>query len=220
VSFSATLNSYTVTPSGTNVTISPSSPVSVNYGSTAAFTVTANSGYIRSSSVGGTCPAGSWSGSVYTTGAITSSCTVTFSATGTSYTASWVVASTSGWGTGGCGTATERGTTTSGDALQASWTDTRGASTATVTLNMNWKFYCSPSSYTVTINGVSYGAGTLPAASCVCNGTPFATTSQTFTGVAINAGGTNTIRLTETTGGYSWIGVLDYNGYAFQVTVQ
>lgn len=42
--------------------------------------MTANSGYSLSTSVGGTCPAGSWSGSTYTTGAVTGSCSVSFAA--------------------------------------------------------------------------------------------------------------------------------------------
>jgi hypothetical protein len=84
VSFSATLippTTYNVTPSGSNVSISPSGVQTVNAGSGASFTVTANSGYTRSNTVGGTCPAGSWSGNVYTTGAVNANCTVSFSAT-------------------------------------------------------------------------------------------------------------------------------------------
>jgi len=71
-----------VTPSGDgHETISPSTPQTVNYGATQQFTVTANTGYALSQTVGGTCPVGSWTGSTYTTGAITSSCSVSFSAT-------------------------------------------------------------------------------------------------------------------------------------------
>ena len=86
VTFGATINTYTVTPSGTNVTISPSSAQTVNYNTTQAFTVTASTGYTLSSTVGGTCAAGSWSGSTYTTGAVTANCTVSFSATLNTYT--------------------------------------------------------------------------------------------------------------------------------------
>lgn len=76
-----TPNGFTITPSGDdNETIAPSTPQTVTAGATQSFTVTANSGFTVSNSVGGTCPAGSWSASVYTTGAITASCTVTFSA--------------------------------------------------------------------------------------------------------------------------------------------
>ena len=74
-------NVYVVTPSGTNVAISPSTPQTVSIGTTQAFTVTANTGYTLSPTVGGTCPLGSFSGSTYTTGAITANCTVSFSAT-------------------------------------------------------------------------------------------------------------------------------------------
>jgi hypothetical protein len=80
VSFSAASVLYSVTPSGANLAISPSAVQSVASGASQAFTVTANAGYTLSSSVGGTCPAGSFSGSVYSTGAIKASCSVSFSA--------------------------------------------------------------------------------------------------------------------------------------------
>jgi hypothetical protein len=78
--------SFKVTPSGSHVTISPAGAVSVVAGDTQAFTVTPDTGYATASTVGGTCPAGSWSGTVYTTGAIEAACTVTFSATLQSFT--------------------------------------------------------------------------------------------------------------------------------------
>ncbi|WP_295447540.1 hypothetical protein [uncultured Thiodictyon sp.] len=89
VTWQATLSSptptYFVTPSGGSVrsagTVSPNSSQKVIAGAVGAFTVTANSGYARDSAVGGTCPAGSWSGNVWTTGAITANCTVSFSFT-------------------------------------------------------------------------------------------------------------------------------------------
>ena len=72
---------YIVTPSGDgNESITPSAPTSVSSGATLQFNVTANSGYTLSQTVGGTCPSGSWSGNSYTTGNITSSCSVSFSA--------------------------------------------------------------------------------------------------------------------------------------------
>ncbi|MDR3443056.1 MAG: hypothetical protein P4L65_08570, partial [Legionella sp.] len=81
VSFSSSLDSFTVTPSGDgNETITPNSAQTVAYGATQAFTVTANASYILSTTVGGDCPAGSWSGSTYTTGAVTSNCSLSFSA--------------------------------------------------------------------------------------------------------------------------------------------
>lgn len=65
---------YTVTPSaGAGGTISPSTPQTVNSGSTTAFTVTPNAGY--TASVGGTC-GGALVGTTYTTNAITADCTV------------------------------------------------------------------------------------------------------------------------------------------------
>jgi hypothetical protein len=71
------INTYTVTPSvnGGNGTISPSTVQTVNYDTTQTFTLTPNTGY-SIGTVGGTCPAGSFSGSMYTTGAVTANCTV------------------------------------------------------------------------------------------------------------------------------------------------
>ena len=65
---------------GTGGSVTPSSR-SIKSGSTASFPVTTNTGYIRSSTVGGTCPAGIWSGETYTTGAIASNCSISFSFT-------------------------------------------------------------------------------------------------------------------------------------------
>ncbi len=71
-----TINTYNVTPSaGTGGTISPNNAQVVNYGSTKAFTLTASTGYSIGTTTG-TCPAGTLSGSTYTTGAITANCTV------------------------------------------------------------------------------------------------------------------------------------------------
>lgn len=80
-------SSYTVTASGGDtISISPTGEQTILRGETKSFTVTADDGYTVSSSVTGTCPAGSWSDSVYTTGAITSSCTVVFSSEINTYT--------------------------------------------------------------------------------------------------------------------------------------
>ena len=74
-------NLFIVTSSGDgHETISPT-VASVVSGATQAFTVTANTGYVVSQNVTGTCPQGTWVGSVYTTGAITANCSVSFSAT-------------------------------------------------------------------------------------------------------------------------------------------
>lgn len=69
------INTYTVTPSvpGGNGTLTPSTPQTVNYGETTAFTVTAATGYHV---VGVTGCGGSLVGSTYTTGSISENCTV------------------------------------------------------------------------------------------------------------------------------------------------
>ncbi len=65
-------NSYAVLSSaGSNVTVSSLSPRITSFGATESYTVTAPTGYTIS--VGGTCPAGTWNGSIYTTGAINAS---------------------------------------------------------------------------------------------------------------------------------------------------
>ena len=69
--------SYTVTPGGANVSITPSTPQSVASGSTTSFIVTAITGTLNNAT-GGTCT-GSWSGSTFTAGPITANCTITFS---------------------------------------------------------------------------------------------------------------------------------------------
>jgi uncharacterized repeat protein (TIGR02543 family) len=73
-SCSAEIQTYTVTPSsGSNGSISPSTPVTVSHGLTTQFTVTADEGY--TAVVGGTC-GGTLVGSTYTTGLTTADCTV------------------------------------------------------------------------------------------------------------------------------------------------
>ena len=70
------VNQYTVTPSsGANGAISPMTPQAIAHGMTMQFTVTPNAGY--AATLGGTCPAGSLAGTLYTTGVITGDCTVT-----------------------------------------------------------------------------------------------------------------------------------------------
>lgn len=72
---------YTATATaGTGGSVTPS-VIAVNSGTTASFPVTTNTGYTRSSTVGGTCPSGTWSGETYTTGTITSNCSVSFNFT-------------------------------------------------------------------------------------------------------------------------------------------
>lgn len=76
---------YTVTPRSSHVALSPSTPQTVDSGSTQKFTVTPNAGYLLSNTVGGTCPTGTWNKNVYTTGPITNSCSVYFTARQTGY---------------------------------------------------------------------------------------------------------------------------------------
>ena len=84
--FTAGAANYTITASaGANGTISPSGAVSVNSGANESFTVTPSTGYSIGTVTG--CN-GTLSGNTYTTGSITSACTVTasFAANTTSYT--------------------------------------------------------------------------------------------------------------------------------------
>jgi len=70
---------FTVTPTGDDHTqVLPASPQQVEEGERQTFQLTASSGYRLLSLVGGSCPAGSWDGSAYTTGAIVADCTVEF----------------------------------------------------------------------------------------------------------------------------------------------
>jgi len=66
--------------SGTHVSFSESSPQAVLIGNTLSISVTPDEGYALTSAVQGTCPAGSWSGNVYTTGVILADCSLLFSA--------------------------------------------------------------------------------------------------------------------------------------------
>src|SRR6266568_176369 len=72
-----------VTPSvtgGGNGSILPNAnPVTVVGGSIATFSLAPADGYKAASTVGGTCPAGTFSGNSYTTGTITANCSVSFS---------------------------------------------------------------------------------------------------------------------------------------------
>lgn len=77
VHFGATLAAVTVTGGGDAQTaVSPGTPQTVSYGATQTFALTIATGY--RATVGGTCPAGSLVGSVYTTGAVLANCTVSF----------------------------------------------------------------------------------------------------------------------------------------------
>ena len=75
---SASTTSYTVTPNaGPNGSISPQSPQPVAENDTVSFTITADYGY-EIDDVGGTC-GGILSGTIYTTKALVSNCSVTVS---------------------------------------------------------------------------------------------------------------------------------------------
>ncbi len=77
VRFTATPNSYTVSVSPeSGMTVSPSTDSTVTYGNKKKFNVVSTTGI---SSAGGTCPTGTWSNTVYTTGVITEDCNVSFS---------------------------------------------------------------------------------------------------------------------------------------------
>jgi hypothetical protein len=92
-----TLKTYTVTPSAnpaTGGTVTPNTAQTVNHGATTAFTVTAKTGYVKSNTVSGTCPQGTWNGNIWTTGAISANCTVIFNFVGQSPTSCTTLAAT------------------------------------------------------------------------------------------------------------------------------
>ena len=86
--------SVTISGDG-NETISSSGVQTVVFGAAKVVTVTANTGYTVSAVAGGTCPVGVWSGVNYTTGAITANCTLSFSASLSSFTVDFVSGSSS-----------------------------------------------------------------------------------------------------------------------------
>lgn len=74
---SANIRTYTVTPTaGTSTTISPATPLTVNHGGKATFTITAPAGY----GITGTGCGGTLNGTTYTTGTVTADCTVSVNA--------------------------------------------------------------------------------------------------------------------------------------------
>jgi hypothetical protein len=78
VVFSSVVGDVVTASGGTGQLIAPSAAQTVASGSTLSFTVTPASGQSNSQNVGGSCAAGTWVGATYTTGVITSSCTVSF----------------------------------------------------------------------------------------------------------------------------------------------
>jgi hypothetical protein len=106
---SANIATYTVTPSaGTNGTITPNTPQTVNSGSTTSFTITPNTGYQTVTPVGGTC-GGTLTGNTYTTTAITAPCTVSPTFSTNQYTTSSTV--TGGNGMASCTNSVNYGAT-------------------------------------------------------------------------------------------------------------
>lgn len=68
----------TVTPTvGGGGSITPNAPKTVTTGGAVSYVVTPNSGF-AAGTPGGTCPAGTWSGNVYTISPVNASCTVNF----------------------------------------------------------------------------------------------------------------------------------------------
>lgn len=77
---SGVVSTYNVSFSGSHVSFGASSPQTVSNGEVFTLSVSADTGYVLTNTVGGTCPAGAWSGSNYTTGAIVGDCSLSFSA--------------------------------------------------------------------------------------------------------------------------------------------
>jgi hypothetical protein len=73
------LGQVSVTLSGNHVTLTPSNSKFLNTGSSFTVEVVASPGYGLSQTVGGTCPAGTWSGNSYTIASVNESCILTFS---------------------------------------------------------------------------------------------------------------------------------------------
>jgi len=68
-----------VSASGAHLSVTPSSVTTV-VGSSASFSVAADAGYTVNTTVAGTCPIGSWNGNTYSTGTLTATCSVQFTA--------------------------------------------------------------------------------------------------------------------------------------------
>lgn len=69
----------TASVEGGNGTIASTNPAPFTNGGTASFTLQPAAGFRPAATAGGTCPAGTFNGTTYTTGALTSPCTVSFS---------------------------------------------------------------------------------------------------------------------------------------------
>ncbi|MBK9494456.1 MAG: Ig-like domain repeat protein [Xanthomonadales bacterium] len=85
------LKTITTSVASGSGTVTPPT-TSVAAGGTASFNLTGGVGWVPSTSVGGTCAAGSWSGNTYTTGVITDNCAISFNFQAATYTVSTSVA--------------------------------------------------------------------------------------------------------------------------------
>lgn len=143
--------SYEVTASvsGENGTVSPTAPVSVEDGATTSFTLSPAEGHDPSASVEGTCPAGSFSGNTYTTGAITADCSVIFSFVPRTFTIS---TATNGNGDIACTPATTvaMNTEASCTAMAAS-----GAQITSVTIDGTAQTVADPAAFTYSFGPVT-----------------------------------------------------------------
>ncbi|GFO65098.1 InlB B-repeat-containing protein [Geomonas paludis] len=109
--------------------ITSANPLTVAYGSAAAFTVAPDPGYLLAGSVGGTCPPGSFNGNVYNLGVATADCTVNFSFTPQTYT---IATTTTGSGTLSC---TPAASASFGTPVSCTATATAGNHVATATVD-------------------------------------------------------------------------------------
>jgi hypothetical protein len=147
---SGTTASFSVTASitGGNGSITSTNPASVAAGASAAFTVNPAAGY-QPGAVSGSCPAGSFSGNTYSSGAVSAACTVIFSFTPISYTIS---TATTGSGTITCSPAT---TVPYGTTVSCTVAPAAGNNISTVTIDSVTQTISNPSSFTNTFAAVS-----------------------------------------------------------------
>lgn len=139
----------TASVTGTNGTVEPAAPVQVAEGSTAAFTLTPAAGFEHDATVGGTCPAGSFNGNTYTTGAITENCSVTFAFAPLTFTIS---TATSGDGTIACTPTTTVAATT---VVSCTATPATGNQLTAVTVDGTAQTVADPAAFTHAFGAVT-----------------------------------------------------------------
>ena len=127
---------------GENGTVEPAEPLQVASGSTAEFTLAPAAGFQPDQVVGGTCPAGTFSGNTYTTGAITENCTVSFDFLPLSFSIS---TATSGNGTITCTPGTTVAATTE---VSCTATPAIGQQLSEVTVDGAAQVIATPTSFT------------------------------------------------------------------------